>query len=63
MSKYKILSTNPVTDTHEFFVDTVNDLKILPKETASIAYVVNTGEIYICNNAGEWINFAIGNQE
>ena len=52
MAKYKILSANPVLDTHEFLIDNLEDLDILPIEPASIAYVVNTGDLYICNNAG-----------
>ena len=53
MSKYKILNTNPVIDTHEFFVDDLEDLAILPKEPASTALVANKNSIYICNNSGE----------
>lgn len=57
MAKYKILSANPVLDTHEFFIDNLEDLDALPVEPASIAYIVNTGDLYICNNAGTWVNF------
>lgn len=53
MAKYKMLSANPVLDTHEFFIDNVADLEILPIEPASSALVANTGDIYICNNAGK----------
>lgn len=54
MAKYKTLSTNPRTNTHEFLVDTTDDLAKLPKEPGSTALVANTGDIYICNNAKEW---------
>ncbi len=55
---YKTLSADVVLQTHEFFVDTAADLEELPIEPASSALVVNTGDIYICNNAGEWVNFS-----
>lgn len=47
---YKILKTNPRRNTHEFFVDTENDLQKLPKEPASTALVATTGDLYICTN-------------
>lgn len=60
MSKYKILNTNPVIDTHEFFIDDLEDLAILPKEPASTALVANENSVYICNNSGEWVIFKKG---
>jgi len=54
---YKILKTNPRRNTHEFFVDTPNDIKNLPKEPASIATIATTGDTYICNNKKEWVKF------
>lgn len=50
---YKILETNPIINTHKFFVDNVEDLSKLPKEAASTALVANTGDTYICNNNGQ----------
>lgn len=54
--KYKILETNPKTNTHEFLVDDVADLVKLPKETGSLAFMANTGDLYVCNNLKEWKN-------
>lgn len=54
---YKVLKTNPRRNTHEFFIDTLDDIKNLPKEPASIATIATTGDIYICNNKKEWIKF------
>lgn len=55
MAKYKILQTDVRLNTHQFLVDTVIDLNELPKETGSVALVANTGDVYICNNAKEWV--------
>lgn len=52
---YKILKTNPRRNTHEFFIDEIEDLQILPKEPASTALVAATGDIYICTNDKEWV--------
>ena len=54
---YKILKANPRRNTHEFFVDTPNDIIKLPKEPASIAKVATTGDFYICNNKKQWVKF------
>lgn len=54
---YKILKTNPRRNTHEFFIDEIEDLQILPKEPASTALVAATGDIYICTNDKEWVKF------
>lgn len=51
--KYKILKTDPVLDTHDFFIDSVEDLAELPIEPASAALVATTGDIYICTNRGQ----------
>ena len=55
MAKDKILQTDVRLNTHQFLVDTAIDLNDLPKETGSVALVANTGEVYICNNAKEWV--------
>lgn len=57
---YKILTSNPVLDTHDFFVDTAAELAELPIEPASMALVATTGDIYICTNAGTWTLFSKG---
>jgi len=49
------LKTNPRRNTHEFFIDEIEDLQILPKEPASTALVAATGDIYICTNDKEWV--------
>ena len=54
MAKYKILSADVQQNTHQFLVDTVDDLESLPKEPGSAALVANDGNVYICNNAKEW---------
>lgn len=56
--KYKTLSADPRTRTHEFLVDSVADLDKLPKETGSAALVASIGDIYVCNNAKEWKNIS-----
>ena len=50
---YKILTSNPVIDTHDFFIDTVAELVQLPIEPASTALIATTGDIYICTNGGQ----------
>ena len=47
---YKILSFNPRRNTHHFFIDTIEDLQILPQKSGSTALIATTGETYICNN-------------
>ena len=47
---YKTLSFNPRRNIYHFFIDTLEDLKYLPKETASTVLVGATGETYICTN-------------
>lgn len=54
---YKILESDPVRNTHKFFVDDIEDLETLPKEPASTALVANTGDTYICNNNKQWIMY------
>lgn len=54
---YKILKTNSRRNTHEFFIDTPEDIIKLPKEPASIAKVATTGDFYICNNKKQWVKF------
>lgn len=57
MAKYKILQADARLNTHQFLVDNVADLEQLPKETGSVALVANTGDVYVCNNAKEWVKF------
>lgn len=54
--KYKTLSSNVRRNTHEFLVDTAEDLIKLPKEPGSFSLVAESGDIYVCNNVGEWKN-------
>ncbi len=54
-TKYKVLSADPRNGTHQYLVDTPADLTKLPKETGSVSLVANTGDVYICNNAKEWV--------
>lgn len=56
MGKYKILESNARLNIHHFLVDTIENLKDLPKETGSTALIANTGDVYICNNALEWVD-------
>jgi len=49
---YKTLRSNARNNTHEFLCDEEADLKKLPKEPGSMVLVANTGDVYICNNAG-----------
>lgn len=53
--KYKILQENVQLGTHQFLIDTADDLEDLPQEPGSTVLVANTKDIYICNNAKEWI--------
>lgn len=55
MEDFKVLKQNAQNDTHEFLVDTPDTLEQLPKETGSVCLVANTGKVYICNNAKEWV--------
>lgn len=54
---YKILETDPIHNTHKFFVDDIEDLETLPIESASSALVANTGDTYICNNNSQWVMY------
>lgn len=56
---YKILDTNRITHTHKFFINSLEDLNILPKEPASTALIANENKTYICTNAGNWVLFNI----
>jgi hypothetical protein len=53
--KYKTLSSDSRAGTHQWLVDNVSDLDGLRKEVGSAALVANTGDVYICNNAKEWV--------
>lgn len=55
MAKYKVLDADPRNNTHQFLVDAPADLAKLPKEPGSVSLVANTGDVYICNNAKEWV--------
>lgn len=54
-AKYKTLSADSRAGIHQWLVDNVSDLNGLPKEVGSAALVANTGDVYICNNAKEWV--------
>ena len=54
MANYKILGEESQFDTHQYMVDTASDISALPlNEPGSVALVVETGEVYILNNARE----------
>ena len=61
--KYKILKTDPVLDTHDFFIDSVEDLAELPIEPASAALVATTGDIYVCTNEKKWTQLNTSNSK
>lgn len=55
---YKIIKNdNDVTyGIKEFALDSIADLKTLPKcEMGSTAFIIESGEVYIKNSAGEWV--------
>lgn len=54
LNKYKILNSNIQANTHEFLINSVDDLEQLPKEVGSIALIANSSDVYICNNKKEW---------
>ena len=60
MAKYKVLYADPILETHDFFIDTPDDLAYLPIEPSSAAVVATTGDIYVCTNAGIWVKFGGG---
>lgn len=60
MAKYKVLYADPILETHDFFIDTPDDLAYLPIEPSSAAVVATTGDIYVCTNAGNWVKFGGG---
>lgn len=53
LNKYKILNSNIQANTHEFLINSVDDLEQLPKEIGSIALIANSSDVYICNNKKE----------
>ena len=56
MAKYKVLSEETQFDTHQYMVDTASDISALPlNEPGSAALIVDTSEVYILNNAKEWV--------
>ena len=57
---HRVLWSNRRRNTHEFFVDTVDDLQKLAKEPASTALIATTGDKYIYTNGGEWVKFNKG---
>ena len=53
MTKYKVLKADTNHGIYEFLIDKASDLKVLPKKTGSTAFVIDTGEKYICSNTKE----------
>ena len=55
----KLMSTNGQVqyDHDEWAVDTVEDLKLLPRKSGmgSVAIIISTGQVYMKNSEGEWV--------
>lgn len=55
----KLMSTNGQIqyDHDEYIVDSVDDLKQIPKRVAmgSIALIIATGDVYMKDSSGEWV--------
>ena len=55
MADFKVLDDNYRYGTHQFLVDEVEDLSVLPaEEIGSTALVAATSDVYILNNKKEW---------
>ena len=56
MTDFKILEENRHYRTHQFLIDEVEHLQLLPaEEIGSVALVASTSDVYILNNKKEWV--------